>query len=255
MARIRTIKPSAFTSETLSSVSPAARWTFAGLWTYVDDEGRGRADVRLIKAALYPLDDATTVRDIENHVAELERVGAICRYVAGGRSYLHVPEFGTHQRINRKSASDLPECSRTTHNHLTEDAVSQREAMPQEVEVEVEAERDTPTVPPTSGGALALREPAAETDNQRAQRLTRIYHEQVPLSRFPAVMGVVKIAMRAGKSDDEITSALLRLAAEGRSVTTETLRVEIEGLPAHRGGSAKKREGDRILQEAWEASA
>jgi len=261
MARIRTIKPDAFTSESLSSVPAAVRWTFAGLWTYVDDDGRGRADVRLIKAALYPLDDSTSVADIESHLRQLEQIGAVCRYMAGGKQYLHVVEFVTHQRINRKSNSSLPACSRTTHDPLSEHSVSpqgpRNEGVPQEVEVEVEVEvereRDTPTVPPTSGGALALREP--ESQNQRAQRLTKVYTDEVPLSRFPAVMGVVKKAIHAGKTDDEITSALLRLAMEGRSVTTETLRVEIEGLPTAHGGSARKREGDRILREAWEASA
>ena len=44
MPRIRTIKPDAFLSESLSTVPRGTRWTFAGLWTYADDKGRARDD-------------------------------------------------------------------------------------------------------------------------------------------------------------------------------------------------------------------
>src|SRR5450830_1389666 len=55
VARIRTIKPSIFSSETVCSWPIPVRWTFAGLFTYLDDAGRGRDEPRLIKAELYPL--------------------------------------------------------------------------------------------------------------------------------------------------------------------------------------------------------
>lgn len=122
MARIRTIKPDAFTSDSLSSVSVLARWTFAGLWTYCDDEGRGRADGRLIKAALYPIDDATTLKHVEKALDELEEIGAICRYEVDGKAFLHCPKWG-HQKINRPSESRLPECSRETHGGLNEESL------------------------------------------------------------------------------------------------------------------------------------
>ena len=63
MARIRSIKPETFTSEDVNSLTLPARWTFAGLWCYVDDEGRGRADPRLVKASVWPIDDAVTATD------------------------------------------------------------------------------------------------------------------------------------------------------------------------------------------------
>lgn len=123
MARIRTIKPEAFTSDSLSSVSVLARWTFAGLWTYCDDEGRGRADARLVKAALFPIDDATTLRNVEKALDELEAIGAICRYESGGKPFLHCPKWG-HQKINRPSESKMPECSRPTHGGFSEESLT-----------------------------------------------------------------------------------------------------------------------------------
>lgn len=124
MARIRTIKPDAFTSDSLSSVSVLARWTFAGLWTHCDDDGRCRSDARLIKAALFPIDDATTLKHLSGALDELEEIGCICRYEVDGRGYLHCPNFGEHQRINRRTRSTLPECPRSNHGGLSEDSLS-----------------------------------------------------------------------------------------------------------------------------------
>ena len=109
MARIRTIKPDAFTSDSLSSVPRGTRWTFAGLWTYADDAGRGRDDPRLIKAALYPIDDDTTLVDVADDLDMLHGIGAICRYEVGGRRYLHMPKWG-HQKINRPTPPKSPPC-------------------------------------------------------------------------------------------------------------------------------------------------
>lgn len=106
--------------------------------------------------------------------------------------------------------------------------------------MEVELEVDTPT-------ALVLRDeqratpPAGETLNKRAQRLTKTYADRNKMLNFPAVMGVVKKAIHAGHEDDQIVAALGRLAEDGRSVTTETLRIELEGLPARRSVSTTDR--------------
>ena len=110
MARIRTIKPDAFTSDSLSAVPRGVRWTFAGLWTYLDDSGRGRDDVRLIKAALYPLDDEVSLKVLSDDLEQLVKVGCICRYEVAGKEYLHVPEW-SHQKISHPTASKLPSCS------------------------------------------------------------------------------------------------------------------------------------------------
>lgn len=136
MARIRTIKPDAFKSDSLSTVPRGTRWTFSGLWTYADDQGRGRDDVRLIKAELYPIDDTVSLTDITEDLRLLAAIDCICRYEAGGKTYLHMPNWG-HQRINRPTASKLPACikehsaafqqplpppSPTPHAHVTEDS-------------------------------------------------------------------------------------------------------------------------------------
>jgi hypothetical protein len=107
MARIRTVKPEFFTSLTVAGLSVEARLTFIGLWTHVDDQGRCVDDPRLIKAAVWPLDDRISA-DIERDLKELTESSLILRYKVGERSYLCVRAWDEHQRINRPTKSKLP---------------------------------------------------------------------------------------------------------------------------------------------------
>lgn len=129
MPRMRTLKPETFTSETLSLASVPARWTFAGLWTYCDDDGRGKADPRLIKAAIWPLDDDVTAKDVAGHLDELEALELLCRYEHGGRGYVHVVNFAEHQRPNRPVPSKLPECCKDKHGGFGEVALDPHGAL------------------------------------------------------------------------------------------------------------------------------
>jgi hypothetical protein len=81
-----------------------------------------------------------------------------------------------------------------------------------------------------------------ETENQRINRLTRVYTDRIKLANFPAVQGIVRKAVKAERNgvrlygDQELTDALNRLADENRGVTVETLRIALEGLaPFQRG--------------------
>lgn len=79
--------------------------------------------------------------------------------------------------------------------------------------------------------------PADATIGQRSKSITDAYYEIEPMSNWPAVNGVVTKAIRTGRwPDDEIRAAMFRLAESSRSVTTDSLRVEIVGLPASRQG-------------------
>lgn len=107
MPRIRSIKPEFFTSLAVASLPLEARLTFIGLWTHVDDEGRAVDDARLIKAALWPLDDRLAA-DVEGDLKLLSESSLIVRYKVGERSFLAVKNWGEHQRINRPTPSRLP---------------------------------------------------------------------------------------------------------------------------------------------------
>lgn len=153
MARIRTIKPEFFTSLTIADLPIEVRLTFIGLWTHVDDQGRCVDDARLVKAALWPLDDRTAA-EIGKDLQILSEASLITRYKVGERSYLMVNSWMEHQRINRPSRSKIPGLESSTsiegkpvthtytdsmtsdygrsvdaHEHLTEDSWSDHEQL------------------------------------------------------------------------------------------------------------------------------
>lgn len=101
MARIRTIKPEFFTSDTVSALPLRARLTWIGLWTHCDDHGRCRDNVKLIKAAVWPLDDVS-IRHVEEDLAVLTEHGCIIRYVVDDRPYLAVPTWDEHQSASHR---------------------------------------------------------------------------------------------------------------------------------------------------------
>jgi hypothetical protein len=97
MGRIRTIKPEFFTSRSLSRVSIPARLTYAGLWTQADDCGRGVADVRILKGAIWPLEDDVQQADIQRHLQELVSTGHLYVYDVGGDLFFEVIGWVKHQ--------------------------------------------------------------------------------------------------------------------------------------------------------------
>lgn len=107
MGRIRTIKPEFFTSLTIADLPLTARLTFVGLWTHVDDDGRCIDEPRLIRAAVWPLDDRTA-GDVEEDLRALHDASLIERYEHAGRRFLAVTNWREHQRIDKPKASKLP---------------------------------------------------------------------------------------------------------------------------------------------------
>jgi hypothetical protein len=105
--RIRTIKPDFFTSDTVSALPLRARLTWIGLWTHCDDYGRCRDNVRLIKAAVWPLDDVS-LRDVESDIGTLAAAGVLFRYEVAGKGYFQVTNWSEHQKVDRPSNSSIP---------------------------------------------------------------------------------------------------------------------------------------------------
>lgn len=96
-----------------------------------------------------------------------------------------------------------------------------------------------------AGGKQIANQPAnpEPTITQRSKRLTDAYAEAEPMCKWPAVNGVVISAIKSGRfADDEIRAALLRLAADNRSVTVDTLRTELQGLPPVRQAAGRRHE-------------
>jgi len=115
VARIRTIKPEFPQSESMGRVSREARLLFVMLWPICDDHGRTRAASRMLASLLFPYDDDAPAL-IDGWLDELEREGCIERYESGGSTYLHIPKWLTHQKIDKPSNPVHPEPPRGLAN-------------------------------------------------------------------------------------------------------------------------------------------
>jgi len=111
MARKRMLSPEFFSSGPVSRLPISAMVTFAGLWTYFDDYGRGEDDADLIKAAVWPRRSSMPPKKVR---ADLDAIAAehlVCRYEVAGVKLLHSPSWSEHQKISHRTASKLPPCS------------------------------------------------------------------------------------------------------------------------------------------------
>ena len=105
MARIRTVKPEFFTSESVLSVSPLARLFFIGLWCEADRDGRLKWKPKTLKFRYLPADSV----NIEKLCTELEQAEMIVTYTIDNNDYCEIPSFKSHQVINnREKESELP---------------------------------------------------------------------------------------------------------------------------------------------------
>nr|WNW36539.1 hypothetical protein RKE32_02690 [Streptomyces sp. Li-HN-5-13] len=111
MARIRSVKPETWVSETLAEVSIPAMVTFLGMTNHADDHGRHRDNAAIVYGLVWPMREEITRADVEEHLRQLAAAGAVCRYTGcDGRKYFHYPTWHNHQKIDKPSLSRLPAC-------------------------------------------------------------------------------------------------------------------------------------------------
>ncbi|KMS74407.1 phage or prophage related protein [Streptomyces viridochromogenes] len=123
MARIRTIKPEAFASESLAAVSIAAERTFFGLLTQADDHGRFRDQPAVLAGLLWSLRPEHGPVEVEDDLTQLASAQLICRYEGDdGKRYLHIVTWSQHQKINRPSGVRFPACPTHEVEQRDEDA-------------------------------------------------------------------------------------------------------------------------------------
>ena len=108
MARIRTIKPEIWMSPQVMNLSHSARLLFIGLITQADDEGRGTADPRRLKAAIFGGDDDTST-SVRRWVDEITQQGLATLYEAPQHGLLYeLTGWRSHQKIDKARKSGYP---------------------------------------------------------------------------------------------------------------------------------------------------
>lgn len=110
MARIRTIKPSFFTSEDICKLTPLARLLFQGLWVEADRDGYLPDKPFQLKTRILPADDC----DVDALLWDLVEQNLITRFTVAEKQFICITEFKTHQRPHPKEpASAVPAGSST----------------------------------------------------------------------------------------------------------------------------------------------
>jgi len=261
LARIRSIKPEFWIDEKVVELSSWARLLFIGLWSFADDQGYVDDKPRRIKMQIFPNDDL----DVDVLLDELFARGMLDPFTSPVGPVFRIRNWTRHQKVDRAATPRFDEASLISREHST----SPRESSPASVETpqnghstspregslaSVDAEgkgsgRDLEGKGSTATTSLPAL-PADASITQRSKTITDAYAAVQPMCRWPAVNGVVIKAIKANRyADDEIHAALQRLAADGRSVTIETLRVELEGLaPRGSPNGAKPSTTDQRVQ-------
>lgn len=138
MARIRSIKPEFPHSESVGRLSRDARLLFIQLWTIADDHGRAKAAPRLLASLLYPYDDDAT-KLMSKWLCELEQKECIRLYEVDGNSYLDIPNWSKHQRIDNAGKSNIPEFRREPPRTAANDGESPLDLGPRKGEERIDS--------------------------------------------------------------------------------------------------------------------
>lgn len=123
MARIRTIKPEFWTSESIAECSRDARLLFIGIWSFCDDGGVHPLSVKRIKMEVFPGDFDIDSSSIRRMIDELSSNGLIQLYAVENKEYLHVTGWQEHQRIDRPTYK-YPQQNNETAKPLDEHSTS-----------------------------------------------------------------------------------------------------------------------------------
>lgn len=110
MARKRMIHPAYFTSQTLNALPVTTMMTFAGIWCWADDYGRGEWAPELIKAAVWPRRKSMTEAKVEAAMHQLVQAGVLCYYEVADHPLLHVVSWKEFQQVSHPARPIVPPC-------------------------------------------------------------------------------------------------------------------------------------------------
>lgn len=107
MARKRMIDPSIWTDDGFMSLNPNERLLWLGLISHADDEGRGTAEPRGLRAKVFPADGLSD-DDVAGMCGALARHMRVRFYAVDGARYYQLDRWSNHQYIKDRKPSTLP---------------------------------------------------------------------------------------------------------------------------------------------------
>jgi hypothetical protein len=113
--RIRTVKPEFWSHPVMAKLDDSTRLLAIGLLNYSDDEGYFYAQENLVRSALRPFDDESTI--IRASLKTLSKIGYIELVETDSHGVLGVVKnFTSHQRVDRPKKSHIKELYNSTNN-------------------------------------------------------------------------------------------------------------------------------------------
>jgi hypothetical protein len=109
MAKARMVRSEIRTSTVVAEWPLEARYFWILLWGYVDDYGRGKDNVKLIKADCFPLDDSVTTEMVDEWLWLFAEAGVIVRYTVEGCDFLAVKNWAEHQKVPHPGKDNFPD--------------------------------------------------------------------------------------------------------------------------------------------------
>lgn len=119
----------------------------------------------------------------------------------------------------------------------------------------------SPALAPTPAPSPTTRLPASPRnagDDPEKWLTDRHYERLNGMCSWPGTRGIIRKALTAGRDPTAVDEALQRLVDEGRSLTIESLRIELDGMPAPRSrqssdGYSENTRGHLALVEKYRA--
>lgn len=108
MARIRSLKPTIWTDSGFINLSRDARLLLIGMISHADDDGRLVGSASALIGSVFPHDDVTP-KQVEKWRDEIAASGIAVVYTSGRGTYVALPNWRKHQRIQKSMQSTLPE--------------------------------------------------------------------------------------------------------------------------------------------------
>jgi hypothetical protein len=132
-------------SEKMSGITSQAERFFTRLIMKADDFGCFHANPKLLKAALFPLNDDIKDLDIARWLNECAKVELVQVYKVNGKMYLQIVDFGQRLRQSRAKFPQPQEADVLDSNFPQVPATSRDFPPESESESEVETETETET--------------------------------------------------------------------------------------------------------------
>lgn len=197
MARIRTIKPDFWTSETIGSLTPNARLLFICTWNHADDEGRLLWNPAYLRSIAFMYDDQISLDDVADMMQELKNAGLVVAYL-NKKKLAVILGFNEHQVINRPKPSKLPPPPQITEppvesrleptspdfeNKITDESLTNHGHVSDESVLEKEKEKELKDMFANANGADE-KPPVKKQSTQRERfelfwQIARKYYKQI----------------------------------------------------------------------------